>query len=95
MTDKTLQAGHTTLRYLADTYFNLHAIITLVLCVGVALLLGRFIAFVLRKIVNGIGASADRSQNLGTVNRLRRYETMIVLSIFGGWSITLTASRQL
>ena len=51
------------------------------MCVGAALLLGRFIAFILRKIVNAIGTSADRSQNLSTVNRLRRYETMIVLSI--------------
>jgi hypothetical protein len=66
---------------LADTYFNLHSIVTLVLCVGTALLVGRFIAFMLRRLVITIGASADRSQNLGTVNRLRRYETMIVLSI--------------
>jgi hypothetical protein len=55
--------------------------VTLVLCVGAALLVGRFIAFMLRKLVNAIGASADKSQNLATVNRLRRYETMIVLSI--------------
>jgi hypothetical protein len=69
------------LRYIGDTYFNAHTILTLILCVGAALLLGRFIAYVLRKVVSGISATADRSQNLGTVNRLRRYETMIVLSI--------------
>jgi hypothetical protein len=54
---------------------------SLILCVGAALLLGRILAFILRKVVNAIGASADRSQNLATVNRLRRYETLIVLSI--------------
>jgi hypothetical protein len=53
----------------------------LIICVGAALLIGRLIAFGLRKLVSGIGASADRSQNLATVNRLRRYETLIVLSI--------------
>jgi hypothetical protein len=46
-----------------------------------ALLLGRLIAYALRKLVSAIGASADKSQNLATVNRLRRYETTIVLSI--------------
>lgn len=76
-----MQAGHDTLHYISQTYLNLHAIITLILCVSVALLAGRFIAFGLRKLVNAIGATADRSQNLATVNRLRRYETMIVLSI--------------
>jgi hypothetical protein len=69
------------LRYIGDTYFNAHTILTLILCVGAALLLGRYIAYVLRKVVSGISATADRSQNLGTVNRLRRYETTIVLSI--------------
>lgn len=38
-------------------------------------------AAILRRVVNAIGARADRSQNLRTVNRLRRYETFIVLSI--------------
>lgn len=79
--NETLESGNDALRYLTDTYFNLHAIVSLVLCVSAALLLGRLIAFALRKLVSAIGASADKSQNLTTVNRLRRYETMIVLSI--------------
>jgi hypothetical protein len=81
ITDKTFEAGHNTLRQIADNYLNLHTVFSLVLCIGVALLVGRLIAFGLRKLVNAIGASADRSQNLATVNRLRRYETLIVLSI--------------
>ena len=73
----------------------MHAILTLVLCVGTALLLGRFIAFVLRKVVNGISATADRSQNLATVNRLRRYETMIVRDRVGASAepASITSSR--
>jgi moderate conductance mechanosensitive channel len=81
MTDKSLQTSNKALHHITDTYFNWHAILTLFLCVGIALLLGRLIAAVLRRIVNRIGAQADRSQNLHTVNRLRRYETYLVLSI--------------
>jgi len=43
--------------------------------------LGRFIAYLLRKAVAHMGARADKSQNLPTVNRYRRYETYLVLSI--------------
>lgn len=81
MADKTIETGSHALRYISETYFNLHAIITLILCVGIALIVGRGIAAVLRRVVNRIGARADRSENLRTVNRLRRYETYIVLSI--------------
>jgi len=81
MTDKTLEAGSDTLRYITTTYFNWHAILSLVACLVVAIMLGHLIAAILRKTVNIIGARADLSQNLRTVNRLRRYETYIVLSI--------------
>ncbi len=53
----------------------------MVICVAIALILGHVIAAILRRLVNKIGATADRSQNLRTVNHLRRYETYIVLSI--------------
>lgn len=81
MTDKSLQTGNQALHHITDIYFNWHAILTLILCVGIALLIGRMAAAVLRRMVNRIGAQADRSQNLRTVNRLRRYETYLVLSI--------------
>lgn len=80
-TDTALQSGSDTLRHLSSTFFSLHSILYLVICVGSALILGRIIAFLLRRVVSRIGAQADRSQNLHTVNRLRRYETVIVLSI--------------
>lgn len=76
-----LQNGKDVLTYILDTYFNFHAIISLILCIAVGLLLGRLIASLLRKVVTIIGARADRTQDLQVVNRLRRYETYIVLSI--------------
>ena len=41
--------------------------------------MGKFIAAILRGIVQRIGARADKSQNLVVVNRLRRFETYIIL----------------
>ncbi|MDL2363113.1 MAG: mechanosensitive ion channel family protein [Patescibacteria group bacterium] len=66
---------------LAHSFLNTQSLIVLFISVSSALLLGRFIASVLRKVVTAIGAKADRSENLHTVNRLRRFETYIVLSI--------------
>lgn len=79
--EQTLQSGGDTLKRISENFLNFHSAITLIICIGVALLIGRFVAFVLRRIINTIGKRADSSQNLRTVNRLRRYETFLVLSI--------------
>lgn len=81
MNDKTIESSTDTLHRIGESFFNVHSLLSLVLCVGIALLLGHIIAGILRRVVNSIGATADRSQNLRTVNRLRRYETYLVLSI--------------
>jgi small conductance mechanosensitive channel len=81
MPNVSLQNGKDVLTYIFDTYFNFHAIISLILCLVVGLLLGRIIASLLRKVVAIIGARADKTQDLQVVNRLRRYETYLVLSI--------------
>jgi moderate conductance mechanosensitive channel len=79
--ENTIQTGTNVLKHVSDTFFNVQAIVTLVLFVGGALLLGRLIAELLRRVVQVIGNRADKSDNLKTVNRLRRYETYIVISI--------------
>ncbi|HWT39803.1 MAG TPA: mechanosensitive ion channel family protein [Dongiaceae bacterium] len=68
-------------QYIADTYLNWHAILTFVLCIGVSLIIGRILAYFIRKAVNTISATADKSPDLRRVNRLRRVETILVLSI--------------
>lgn len=67
--------------HIAHSYFNLHAMLLLLLCLAVAFLLGRLIAALLRRVVAAIGHQADKTDNLQMVNRLRRYETIIILSI--------------
>ena len=68
------------IQYIIDTYFNFHAIITFVICVAVALIAGRIFAYLIRKLVHAIGNTADKSSDLRQVNRLRRIETILVLT---------------
>jgi moderate conductance mechanosensitive channel len=81
MNQNTLEQGNDVLQYIFKTYFNWHAIISFLICIAVALLLGRIIAAILRQVTLRIGNRADRSQDLKEVNRYRRYETYLVLSI--------------
>jgi hypothetical protein len=68
-------------RRITESYFNAESIIALIVFLSVAFILGRIAAAVLRRVVASIGRRADKTDNLQTVNRLRRYETIIVLSI--------------
>jgi hypothetical protein len=69
------------LESITSSFFNVHALGTLVLFLTIAIILGRITAALLRRLVVAIGRQADKTENLQTVNRLRRYETIIVLSI--------------
>jgi hypothetical protein len=65
----------------ANNYFNTRSITILVVSLLVAYTLGRLTAAVLRRVVAAIGKQADKADSLQMVNRLRRYETTIILSI--------------
>jgi hypothetical protein len=69
------------LERIANSLLNLHSILSLLVFTAAAIIIGRIIAYMLRRLVGFIGRHADRTQSLQTVNRLRRIETMIVLSI--------------
>ena len=66
---------------LAHSFLNAQSLLVLLVSLTIALVLGRLLAAVLRRVVVLIGHQADKSPNLHTVNRLRRFETFIVLSI--------------
>lgn len=69
------------LEHISRSFFSLHALLSLIVFVGVAYALGRTTAALLRRVVGAIGRQADKTENLQTVNRLRRYETMLILMI--------------
>lgn len=81
MDDTTLKTGSNALKAVGENFFNVSDLLSFFVCVGAALLLGNVVAALLRRVVSAIGRSADKNTNLTTVNRLRRYETFIVLSI--------------
>jgi moderate conductance mechanosensitive channel len=78
--DSLRQAGDVFER-VTRSIFSWEAMVALVVAIVVAIIAGRVIAAILRRVVVIIGRQADRTPNLQTVNRLRRYETIIVLSI--------------
>lgn len=65
----------------AGHLLNWHAISLLVGLLLIAFMAGRLVAMVLRRFNNYVSRQADKTKNLSTVERLRRLETMIVMSI--------------
>lgn len=61
--------------------FNWHSITVLVVALFIAWLIGRIAATIIYHISAAIGMRADRTQNLAKVNRLRRWETILILAM--------------
>jgi small conductance mechanosensitive channel len=68
------------LQRITDNIFNLRSILVLVVALAIGFLAGRLINAVILRSVEAIGRQADKSSDLRTVNRLRRYETFLILS---------------
>lgn len=77
----TINQSQSLLHRLSESFLNIHSLLVLVITLLVAIVIGRVIAFVLRRITNELGRQADKTEDLNKVNRLRRSETLIVLSI--------------
>ncbi len=76
-----LQQVSDTLERISASFFSAESLLALAVFLAVSIALGRLLAAVLRKIVVAIGIRADKLDDLRAVNRLRRYETILVLSI--------------
>lgn len=79
--DASVNQVRSQLEGVTSSFFNLHAIISLAIFLALAIVLGRITATLLRRLVVAIGRQADKTESLQTVNRLRRSETIIILSI--------------
>jgi hypothetical protein len=80
-TEQTLHEARSTLQRITDSFVNPESILVFVVAIITALLLGRVVAAILRRVTKIIGAREDKIEDLGRVNQLRRIETLIVLSI--------------
>jgi hypothetical protein len=74
------QQIHEVLRKIGET-LNGRSILILIALIALAAIIGRILAVILRRIVTVIGRRADSAKSVNAVNRLRRYETIIVMSI--------------
>lgn len=79
--DKTVEQSKNVFRQITDTIFNTQSIVSFVIALALALLLGRLAAFVVRRFVHILSRRIDKTQDLAIVNKLRRTETLLVLSI--------------
>lgn len=69
------------LEIIVGRIFNMESIILLVSLVLAAFLLGRVLAFLIRSFNRFLSRQADKSSHLPTVERYRRAETILVISI--------------
>ncbi|HEX7368286.1 MAG TPA: mechanosensitive ion channel domain-containing protein [Candidatus Saccharimonadales bacterium] len=77
----TIDQSTTTLRQISDSIFAGKSLVVLLIALVVGTLLGKAVSVLLRQASRSVGRHADASTNLATVNRLRRIETWIILSI--------------
>lgn len=64
-----------------NTFLSGRSIVTFIIAITLAIILGRLIAAVMRRFTRAVGRSADKAQDLKEVNRLRRIETLTILAI--------------
>lgn len=79
--DKTLTQSTSTLKHIGDTIFTGSSMLVLFIAIILGSVVGKLVSLVLRRLSRSVGKQADQSSNLTTVNRLRRIETWIILSV--------------
>lgn len=79
--DTALGEARDIFQRIGESVFNTESIVILIVVLTIALVLGRITAAILRRVTKIIGAKADKIEDLAAVTRLRRLETLIVLSI--------------
>jgi hypothetical protein len=80
-TDSTITKTKEVVEEASSTIFDLNSLLTLAVLLSIALVTGAIISYILRKISRFFAHRADKTSDLGTVNRLRRAETWIIISI--------------
>lgn len=79
--DQTLQQSSNVLKQITDTIFGGNSLLVLVIALVVATIVGKICSVLLRRVSRSFGRRADASSDLGSANRLRRWETWTILSI--------------
>lgn len=79
--NESLNQSSSALKHIGDTLFADGSFWILLLSLVIGWVLGKIASVLLRRISKSVGKQADESSDLTTVNRLRRVETWMILSI--------------
>ncbi len=80
-TDVDIEKTRGVLERIADAVFNNESLVILFACLVVAVATGGLVAMLLRRVTKFVAGAADAATDLSTVNRLRRLETWLIISI--------------
>jgi hypothetical protein len=79
--DNALGQSKNVIEKITDTFLSARSIATFIVAMTIAVILGRIIAAIMRRFTRALSRRADKAENLQDVNRLRRVETLTILSI--------------
>ncbi|HEU4914813.1 MAG TPA: mechanosensitive ion channel family protein [Candidatus Saccharimonadales bacterium] len=79
--DNALGQGKDMLERFTSTFLSGRSILTFIIAMGAAIVLGRLVAAVMRRFARALSRRADKADSVQEVNRLRRIETFTVLSV--------------
>jgi hypothetical protein len=80
-TEQTYHQVKGAFEQVSDSLITKESLSVLVGSVIMALIIGRIVTIILRRVTRMLGRAADRTEDLNRVNQLRRAETLIVLTI--------------
>lgn len=80
-TESALEQSKEVLERFSQTFLSGRSILTFIIAMASAIILGRLIAAIMRRFTRILSRKADEAQDLKEVNRLRRVETLTILII--------------
>jgi len=79
--DNALDQTRQVFQRFTDSFLSGESILTFVIAMTIAVVLGRLIAAIMRRFARAVSRTADKAQDLKEVNRLRRIETLTILAV--------------
>ncbi|MET1033319.1 MAG: mechanosensitive ion channel family protein, partial [Candidatus Saccharimonadales bacterium] len=80
-TDSAIEQTKQVFEKFTSSFLSGRSILTFIIAMTVAIVLGRLIAAVMRRFARTVSRNADKTQDLKEVNRLRRIETLTILAV--------------
>lgn len=79
--DQAVDRAKNVLDNVSSSYFSGRSILSFIVAITLAIIVGRIIAAVMRRFARVLSNRADKAQDANEVNRLRRVETLTVLGV--------------